>query len=197
MKFLNTSNSMKTGGNENTMGTLATTNPKSYSIMIKLIDKKDLNTEFEHVCYEINMLVGLTCHLMKVSHFKDYIMQNAILESWLLHFRCLVDFLTGNTKKIDDIKIRTFNVDEYNKNEIIDENLYNAINKRLTHITSKRTSETKNWDYFNMYIKLANKYNDFINKLCDGNIILKTDINQFLIPSNELELKDFKIKLIN
>lgn len=148
----------------------------------------------EHLLYEVSMLFGLVKILSVTKKSEgglDNIEKNALLESFGIHLRNLIDFLYCTVKKQDDVVAADF-LDEGEWSRIrpeITKTLSYArtrANKEFMHLTSRRISGTpdnKQWEFralsteikpaLKLFVesadsgKLSPKTVSLINKCCD------------------------------
>jgi len=124
--------------------------------MSKLLKKDQEKLGLVH--YEVQMFKGMYRHITNKSTKelpKD--LQNAILESFLLHIRNLIDFFQGTADKgkgykrnCKDIIVRDFKDEEGEYLDIVEEwsitpEDKKKINKRLAHLSEDRLTEEKDW----------------------------------------------------
>lgn len=139
----------------------------------KSMNPKDLEllmNSLEHIEYEVNELNEIT-RMFKFYEFKETCL-NSHLNSWLIHCRNIIDFLTNQPKK-DDLTAEDFFLEGYwrsNKN-IKSEYLqseYKKINKMLSHLTYSRVEykikQKMGWDIHRIYDEVVELFNDFVNK---------------------------------
>jgi len=118
----------------------------------KLLKKKQNNLGSLH--YEIQMFRCMYEYLKRDNFNKG--LSNAILESFLVHVRNLIDFFQGTDNKppykhyCDDVIKSDFKDGGGNNLSLVDNweitrDDKNKINKRLSHITELRTDMDKDW----------------------------------------------------
>lgn len=105
---------------------------------------QELRKISNHVIYEIKMLIETS-----QMEGKNCNQHNAILESFLIHTRNLIDFLWRNPKYPDDVSVNDFLNDDFLElSDEIHKDLTNKISKHLAHITYTRNKpkENKGWE---------------------------------------------------
>ena len=117
----------------------------------------ELNKMIEHVAYEIHMFrwayLMLALQLIKLLLHGN--LNNAILESWVIHLRNLIDFFYAMPQK-DDIVASDYISDwdsirsQTQKSPLLQE-ATNKANKQLAHLTLARATQyndaQKPWEY--------------------------------------------------
>lgn len=96
----------------------------------------------EHVCYEVDMLIGTSC---MVSPHPGSVADNAMLESFLVHARLLDDFLTRKVPKPgskfeDDVVARHY-IPKWTPRTVLTEADRDLVNKFVAHLTSGRMTK--------------------------------------------------------
>ncbi len=114
-------------------------------------DKLQQASEF--LAYEIWMFYSIADIFIKQLPIADNIIKNALIESFVIHLRNLIDFFYNDKPKSDDITVINF----VNANCIpeITEKIKLArkrAHKEVAHLTLKRTfkSEDKQWDIIDL-----------------------------------------------
>jgi hypothetical protein len=116
--------------------------------------------------YEVDMMNN-TCDLIQFE--QDKYKQNAFLESFLLHTRNLIDFLSDNRRYQSDLTCTDFLDKKGNKISRIelafDAEFKASIDKHLSHITKERTKKKPSWNYNHIKHLLNQSVNQFVD-LC-------------------------------
>ncbi|MBX9905463.1 MAG: hypothetical protein K2Y31_13980 [Burkholderiales bacterium] len=138
--------------------------------------------------YEYRMHVELSKAILGNSRHQETI-ENAILESYLLHTRSLIDFFYNrDSDESDDIVAQDFMLPSKQWGEIrppMPEKLKQAkirANKYLAHLTYERTSatsDTKFWDVQYLYKSIRNLMSVFLENVKDENL------SDYLITTKE------------
>jgi hypothetical protein len=114
-------------------------------------------TAMEALLYERSMLHSTARAL--VSGHPDPVIHNALVESFVIHARLLIEFLYYDKKKSDDIRPEDW-LDQKEWKEIREEwkktcgeqvnsllrKTYECANKYLAHLTTTRLDQKKSWD---------------------------------------------------
>ncbi|MCE0498459.1 MAG: hypothetical protein LV481_10995 [Methylacidiphilales bacterium] len=130
----------------------------------------------EHVLYEMEMFIYLKILNLGTTSLKHAgIVNNAIVEAYLLHARVLNDFFSKTPKK-DDISCThyCFKISE----AVIAEEIENRFHKSLAHLTYSRlcfTGDTKAWIDSKIYPPLAYRIKAFSTR-----ILLRPNLNPTL-----------------
>ncbi len=144
------------------------------------ITRGQLDGMASHVVYEVEMLV-LTCRELlargvdEIPHFgvpsvadveADRLLNNVLVESFLIHARSLDDFLafTGGKRKPDDVFAIDY-IQSWVPGEVLTKDVRDVINKRVAHLTINRLrflvgvqpSEISRW--------LLSSFRDFVDTL--------------------------------
>ncbi|HYD93348.1 MAG TPA: hypothetical protein VEB18_02745 [Candidatus Paceibacterota bacterium] len=133
-----------------------------------IIDRYPAN-KVEPLVYEIKMLNDT----FKLYSLHKEPLQSAILESFLLHARILIDFLESNRKNKDDLTCSDFT--DINGNPLQGEvvnlkvGVKEAINKHLAHLTLKRTNGKAQWRMGEIRNELNKSFRSFVAKCADSN----------------------------
>jgi hypothetical protein len=104
----------------------------------------DLERMTEHVAYEIKMLQG-TAVLLRMGVIGTGALQNALLESALVHLRLVDEFLSlpkGN--RADDVVAKDF-LPTWEPKQVLTESAREDINKRVHHLTTRRIGQQRLW----------------------------------------------------
>lgn len=136
-------------------------------------DKEELNNASNHLYYEITMLIAIANGL-KSNVAGQGPIANALLESFIIHTRNLVNFFYNDNPKKDDIVAIDFfsSPDEWIKNrpsqpEVL-ESAKDRAEKELAHLTWKRIShivESKQWQYVEIQDEIKRVMNIFLQKV--------------------------------
>jgi hypothetical protein len=144
----------------------------------------------EHITYEIRMFkeTAIFCsNNLIIDKKNEWVTKNAILESFLIHMRNLIDFLYPKQPKKDDITIN-----DYLSKEVLSLHLptitnnvssyRTRANKEIAHLTTKRNTDPneKIWLFFHngtelmvIYSKIIGYFSKentsayFIDNLCE------------------------------
>ncbi len=130
---------------------------------------------YEHLSYEIEMFTATMGRLNKGG--LDQLQNNVILESFLIHARCLFDFLYPPKKiKPDDVIVDDFFDDPNNFRKKIPSSLpvegylkYRT-GKEIAHLTYSRlkvTPETKGWQVSDVHNQIVSTLEIFFANLTD------------------------------
>lgn len=139
------------------------------------INQSNLQKISEHISYEIEMLNFSAEKLAKGNLNQAEI--NVFLENFLLHARCIIDFLyVDGVVHSDDVIAKDFFIDVeayLNRRPQISESLENLkrrAGKELAHLTYARlkvTPEIKAWQVFPLWKKINNVLGIFFKCLTD------------------------------
>jgi len=138
-------------------------------------DKDSRQAGLDSLWYEINMFVGIFNKISTQAPLTD-IERNSNLETFLLHARNLLDFLTnkGGEYKItanqfgDGIKPYTLEFpDPYNRNKTCSHKEFDsAINNYLSHLDWGRiTGDKPKWEGVGIKKEITRNLMDFVSKL--------------------------------
>lgn len=107
--------------------------PRRYHLGMEIDPEEYLR---EHFTYEVEMLVGTAERLIFPARGTDAVVRNALLESFLIHVRCLDSFLSGYGARATDVTARKLLgwADSGSEMSTIRE----AINKTVAHLTTGR-----------------------------------------------------------
>lgn len=153
------------------------------------LDKKDLREH--HLKYEIDMLLFDAESLISRKNNENnqmYPLQNALLESYLIHLRNIIDFLWGLPKHKSDIYAGLF----IPKGSPVSQNfskerdkvsgesitsIKDRINKQISHLTSDRTNNDidRQWDVRGITCCISKYLMDYLGK-CSMNECYKETI---------------------
>lgn len=95
------------------------------------------------------------------------VMRNCAIESFLLHYRALREFFSGQQKmKDDDLKATDYlSTWQTSALWVTDKAEADRINKRLAHLSTKRTTLDNNWDLAHMEWNVSQTFEEYIAKL--------------------------------
>ncbi len=101
--------------------------------------------------YERNMLRA-TAIALAGGPLDDRVIQNALIESFLIHARLLIEFLYERRKNEDDIRPEDWlDPDRWKtargKKSTLLKGTYEDAHKYLAHLTATHLNEKKTWDY--------------------------------------------------
>jgi len=133
------------------------------------MDIDEQRSALDCLWYELWMLKETSdkLRLLQKEQYKDVILENVYLESFLVHARNLIYFLDNGTRD-GDIKCSDFNVKKLTIS-LPQGNSLNEINKFLSHLTWDRVKKEKpGWDFYTIAEELKNKVYIFIGKLPDN-----------------------------
>ncbi len=124
----------------------------------------------EHLLYEFGMLRETAEELARGHHAGDAVVQNALLESFTVHARGLLDFLYGKRRKRDDALASDFFVDTtWEQGRPARSGRLGEVNRRvgkeIAHLTYSRatvTERAKGWDISAMYMEMAQVFGLFV-----------------------------------
>ena len=130
--------------------------------------EQELQKASDHLFYEIWMFTSLA-RGMASGVFNEGIINNALLESFTVHARVILDFLFAENPRPDDVIAEDYfsSPDEWlkikaNKSEKLN-NIHVRVGKEVAHLTYFRqtvTSEAKAWNF----IEIANEINSVFSK---------------------------------
>ena len=121
----------------------------------------ELREASKHLHYELDMLRGTARLLARGVHSDDSVLPNAVLESFTLHARALLDFLYDQSPRSDDVVASDYFTDPQDwisKRPAMSSTLTQVdhrVGKEIAHLTyvrSEVTDEMKNWPF----IEIAN-----------------------------------------
>ena len=133
--------------------------------------KEQLQEASEEVYYEISMFTRLM-NLLASDKYKDKkVIFNALVESYLIHTRLLIDFLYNDKSFYDDdiFAIHFYSTPTEwkegigNKSEYLN-NLKKQIDKRVAHLTNIR-NVNKKWDYKRIRDEIIPVFDKFIKSI--------------------------------
>ena len=129
--------------------------------------KEELQKASGHLFYEVWMFTSLAKG-MSSGVFNEGIINNALLESFTVHARVLLDFLFAENPRRDDVIAEDYfsSPDEWskiraNKSDKL-KNLHGRVGKEIAHLTYFRqiiTPDLKEWNF----IEIANEINSVFN----------------------------------
>jgi len=148
-------------------------------------DKNKLNKISHHLWYEFQMFLALTQELSK--GYPAGTINNALLESFALHVRNLIDFLYNDNSSSDDV----FAGDFFQRKEdwikirphitpLLDKAKKRA-NKEVSHLTYARiniTPEEKKWYFVKIFQDMNRAFDVFVENV--NKELLNTDWDNFL-----------------
>ncbi|MFN8400086.1 MAG: hypothetical protein U0X74_08725 [Anaerolineales bacterium] len=129
--------------------------------------KEELIKASEHLLYEVWMFTSLT-RGMASGVFNEGVINNALLESFTIHARVLLDFLFAENPRQDDVIAEDYlpSLDEWVKIKAAKseklENIYTRVGKEVAHLTYVRQTivpQAKGWNF----IEIANEINSVFN----------------------------------
>ncbi len=140
----------------------------------------DLQGVWEHVVYEIQMLVEtgrfLTTFKADPSSDKDRVKQNAFIESFAIHARALTAFLYPNEPHPDDVVADDFFANpstwRSNRPPMTDtlRRIHPRVGKEVAHLTYTRTTimpEERGWPFVPIVIEIGLVLREFLRMLPD------------------------------
>jgi hypothetical protein len=125
------------------------------------------SSHLDTIAYEIDMLRFCLDRLQQPPASWEQGDQNVFIEGFLLHFRNLVRFLSGENHRPDDLSIagpttwaeRVLSPDELAQLQEparkLDEAYFQIVSKYLQHCTTVRYEEGRRWDIDQMYRELS------------------------------------------
>lgn len=112
---------------------------------------REMQLASELLAYEIWMFYSIVDILSDKRDYSHQAIHNAILESFVIHMRIIIDFFYNDNPKNDDITINDFVDEDWIKSEIPDrlKLARNRSNKEIAHLTFKRTTieQDKQWKF--------------------------------------------------
>lgn len=133
----------------------------------------DLREMSKHLYYELIMLQGTTVHLAKKRHPFGTIEHNALLESFLIHSRSLIDFLYVKGQYEDDLLAAHFfnNPVEWEKiRPVLPDFLKQTkerTHKKLAHLTFTRLEDKEGWEFIRIRKEIYKVFREFFKKVPD------------------------------
>jgi len=130
------------------------------------------NCKLEHLNYEIYMFSALAKALsfgfLTLDMFGSIVVKNALLESFLVNKRNIIDFLYGETIYETDITYKNFIKNR--KEPFINKNLRDAmeenINSEILHLTESRCEKEKTkWNVLSEYCFLSKYIKECIDEI--------------------------------
>jgi hypothetical protein len=122
----------------------------------------------EHLLYEVEMLRGLTEELKRVLDHRNaggdvdvlypLAVRNAMVDSFAIRARLLIDFLYGlKGPKPDDTLAEHYVAGDWRPPKLSEElkNARDKVNKGVAHLTYHRLLEEKEWPYGQIWLELA------------------------------------------
>lgn len=123
-----------------------------------------MTDKVSHVRYEFDALMRAQRYWTKAKLSGDEDLEYIACESFLVHYRNLIDFLTGHRGKADDILPKHLKVGpSYIFPDAIE--LKDAINKRLSHLTDMRTTSQAEWDAGSLLRRLSLPWSAFVRDM--------------------------------
>ncbi len=124
----------------------------------------------EHLLYEFGMLRETAQKLGNRHHSDDGIVENALLESFTVHARTLLDFFYGERRKPDDALAADFfdgNIWERSRPKLSGRlgEVNRRVGKEIAHLTYYRANvprDAKGWQIIPMYLELASVVSLFV-----------------------------------
>jgi hypothetical protein len=140
---------------------------------------EELQLASDHLFYEVVMFRSLA-EVMASGRFQnDNLINSAVLESFMIHVRILLDFLYADNPKSDDVIAEdffytpnTWVTKRYEKSELI-KTVHKRVGKEIAHLTYERlkqTLETKKWKYIDIANEVVDLINLFIEIVPDENL---------------------------
>jgi len=135
--------------------------------------ESELQEASDHLYYEIWMLTSLA-HGIGTGIAGQGPIANALLESFVVHVRALMDFLYNDNPKPDDVIAEDYfeNAEEWRKlRPVLSESLKQAkrrAGKEVAHLTYARievTPETKPWRFVDIANEIAAVLNTFLGNV--------------------------------
>ncbi len=130
--------------------------------------EEELQKASEHLFYEFWMFTSLA-RGMASGIFNEGIISNALLESFTIHARVLLDFLFSENPRSDDVIAEDYIPSQSDwvkikgsKSEIL-KDIHKRVGKEVAHLTyyrQKVTLDAKIWNF----IEIANEINSIFNK---------------------------------
>ena len=137
--------------------------------------EKDLEGIIEHLCYEYDMLRQTSKELS--NGLPDGVIKNALVESFTLHARNMIDFLDPpSSVKPDDVLATDFNfikdLNTWNKalskNKDSRKQIKDRCNKEMAHLTYKRigiSEEDKLWPHVKIVSEIECLFTIFLKHI--------------------------------
>ena len=134
---------------------------------------EELQKASDHLFYEYGMLNELANAMASGQANKDWC-TNALLESFIIHFRCVMDFLYNDDPRPDDVVAQDFfsSADTWEKSRPQLTDLLKTAKKRtgkeLAHLTYKRqavTPDRKPWPFLAIVNDINSVMDVFLKKV--------------------------------
>jgi hypothetical protein len=132
--------------------------------------QQELQKASDHLFYEVWMLTSLA-RGMASGVFNEGIINNALLESFTLHARAILDFLFSENPRPDDVIAEDYFSSpekwlkiKANKSEKL-KNIHLRVGKEVAHLTYFRqtvTPETKAWNFIVIAGEINSVFNEFL-----------------------------------
>ena len=144
---------------------------------LRKVDNHKLKGSVDHLKYEIEMLKE-TSHALSDALNLDWEVNNALIESFVIHARGLITFLYYQPKKDDDVMASDyFDGGKWNEKigsmpGILDSTLTRA-NKEVAHITTFRIGKRlvdKKWDHPKLTKEIFSKFKIFFDHVSESNM---------------------------
>jgi hypothetical protein len=137
----------------------------------KLPKENLIKFSYEHLYYEIWMLYRI-CDIL-INGVADKCIENALLESHIMHARIILDFLYGKVRYDDDARIEDYmdNVSEWQSmlppKDTLLEQIYQRGHKEIVHLSYKRLEvapDKKQWEFYKITKAIMQRVNLFLDK---------------------------------
>lgn len=130
----------------------------------------EISEKINHICYEIWMMNEVDLIVDTNDNHYKMILQNALLESFLIHCRSIIDFLFFPPKYKDDISAEYFLTKDDFKYFLKKQNgfipIIERINKEVAHLTTKRSKDLdkKIWNIKEIKEIMNSEFKEFLEK---------------------------------
>ena len=160
-------------------------------------DNNTLQSLHEHLCYEIQMLIETSFLLRDPKNYQFeseaqlVFMNNALLESFCIHARNLIDFLYAKKQKNDIVAEMFFIGNEWKKNSndfpMLLNEIRESVNKRVLHLTLTRINKFK-WSHQEITKIIFEELDKFFILISDKELLRYYDYYKNIIneASNDL-----------
>ncbi|MFC1975657.1 hypothetical protein ACFLXQ_04605 [Chloroflexota bacterium] len=164
---------------------------------------EEIVTVKEHLLYELQMLLGTAKILVTIdpsneNDFQTVVIYNALLESFSMHARVLLDFLYNDKPHKDDVVASDFFdpdcwfLKRPQKSPLL-EKLHKNVNKRVAHLTYYRlkVKSKEVWEFTKIANEIAVIFGSFRDLVYEGSV--SSPFYEFLegiVPAHSFFPKD-------
>lgn len=143
--------------------------------------RTEKESHLDTIHYELSMLNFCGARLDKLSRAGERAVFNVFLECFLLHYRNVMEFLSGNHHRVKPGETRdlsTFDPKPWAGRELspgelaeiqtpaktIDDKYFQDISQYLQHCTERRFAEGRFWNYRDMFVELRPAIQAFLRR---------------------------------